>query len=166
MKNIILTGMMGNGKTTIAALLGKKLHRQVIDTDDVVVELGGMSIAEMFSVHGEEFMRKLETESCKLLSKKTDLIIATGGGLPMREENRAYLRESGIVVFLNRDPGITYDTMDRTGRPLAQQGREAFVQRFLDREPIYREFSHVVINDFSCPENTVAEILEKLEAEL
>lgn len=163
MKNIILTGMMGSGKTTIANLLGEKLSRQVIDTDDVVVELGGMSIAEMFSVRGEEFMRKLETESCRLLSEKEDLIIATGGGLPMRQENRDFLRGTGIVVFLNRDPGVTYDTMDRTGRPLAQQGRDAFVQRFLDREPTYRGFSHIVINDFSCPENTVAEILQKLE---
>lgn len=166
MKNIILTGMMGSGKTTIANLLGEKLSRQVIDTDDVVVELGGMSISEMFSLHGEEYMRKLETESCRLLSEKEDLIIATGGGLPMWQENRDYLRGTGIVVFLNRDPGVTYDTMDRTGRPLAQQGREAFVQRFLDREPTYRAFSHIVINDFSCPENTVAEILQKLEGEL
>lgn len=163
MKNLILTGMMGSGKTTIAALLGKRLGRKVVDTDDLVVQLGGMSIQEMFDVHGEPYMRNLETEACRRLSEKQNLVIACGGGLPLRQENREYLQKSGIVVFLNRDPGTTYDTMDRTGRPLAQQGREAFVLRFLEREPIYRDFSHIVIEDFSSPMNTVAEILEKLE---
>lgn len=164
MKNIILTGMMGSGKTTIANMLGKELSRQVVDTDDLVVELGGMSISDMFRIHGEEYMRKLETQAAKMLSEKEDLIIATGGGLPLRQENRDCLRKTGIVIFLRRDPGITYDTMDRSGRPLAQQGREAFVRRFLEREPTYRDFSHIIIHDFSCPNNTVAEILEKLEA--
>lgn len=166
MKNIVLTGMMGSGKTTIAALLGEALHRRTVDTDDLVVEMGGMSIADMFAIHGEAYMRALETEACRTLSHEEDLIIACGGGLPMREENRELLREKGVVLFLRRDPGITYDTMDRSGRPLAQQGREAFVARFREREPVYREFSHIIIEDFSSPANTVAEILNKLEVYL
>lgn len=166
MKNIVLTGMMGSGKTTIANLLGAKLHRRVIDTDDLVVEKGGMSISEMFVVHGEPYMRDLETEACRDLSQQDNLIIACGGGLPMRPKNQTYLRESSVVVFLRRDPGVIYDTMDRTGRPLAQQGREAFIRRFQEREPIYQAFSHITINDFSTPAATVAEILKKLEGQL
>ena len=163
MKNIILTGMMGSGKTTIAKLLGETLHRQVIDTDEMVERMESMTISQIFDTFGEEYMRQKETEACKHLSEKRNLIIATGGGLPMRETNRAYLRKNGIVIFLNRDPGTIYDTMDASGRPLAQQGRDAFVRRFADREPVYRAFSHIVVNDFSCPENTMAEILRKLE---
>lgn len=166
MKNIVLTGMMGSGKSTIARMLREKLRRKAVDTDDLVVEMGGMSISDMFSLHGEGHMRDLETEVCRRLSQEENLIIACGGGLPMREENRDYLRENGIVLFLRRDPGVTYDTMDRSGRPLAQQGRDAFVERFLEREPIYREFSHIVIEDFSSHKNTLAEILRKLEGYL
>lgn len=163
MKNIVLTGMMGSGKTTIANLLGRCLHRQVIDTDDLVVEKGGMPIADMFALHGEAYMRDLETQVCRELSSREDLIIACGGGLPLRQENREYLRESSVVIFLRRDPGITYDTMDRSGRPLAQQGRDAFIRRFQEREPIYQAFSHVTVNDFSSTAATVSEVLEKLE---
>lgn len=166
MKNIVLTGMMGSGKTTIARMLSEKLCRKAVDTDDLVVEMGGMSISDMFSLHGESHMRELETEACRRLSQEENLIIACGGGLPLRRENREYLRKNGVVLFLRRDPGITYDTMDHSGRPLAQQGREAFVARFLEREPIYREFSHIIIEDFSSPQNTVAEIMRKLEGYL
>lgn len=166
MKNIVLTGMMGSGKSTIARMLSEKLHRKAVDTDDLVVEMGGMSISDMFSLHGEEYMRALETEACRRLSEEENLIIACGGGLPLRQENCELLRNNGVVLFLRRDPGFTYDTMDRSGRPLAQQGREAFVEKFLEREPVYRDFSHIVIEDFSSHKNTMAEILRKLEGYL
>ena len=166
MENIILCGMMGCGKTTCANLLGEALGRQVVDTDDLVVKKAGMSISELFAAQGETAMRDLETEVARELSRKSDLIIATGGGLPLREENRRLLRDTGIVVFLRRDPGEIYDTADMSDRPLGQQGRDAFLARFAQREPIYREFSHIIIHDFSSPEATVAEILTKLEEKL
>ena len=87
MKNIILCGMMGCGKTTCANLLGTKLGRQVVDTDDLVVKKAGMSISELFAAQGEAAMRDLETQVARELSEKQDLVIATGGGLPLREEN-------------------------------------------------------------------------------
>ncbi len=166
MENIILCGMMGCGKTTCAKLLGDHLGRKVVDTDDLVVEKAGMSISALFALQGEAAMRDLETQVARELSRKQDLIIATGGGLPLREENRKLLRSTGIVVFLQRDPGEIYDTADMSGRPLGQQGREAFLARFAQREPIYQAFSHIVIHDFSSPEATVAEILTKLEGKL
>ena len=166
MKNIILCGMMGCGKTTCARLLGNQLGLQVVDTDDLVVEKAGMSISDLFAAQGETAMRDLETQVAQELSQKQDLVIATGGGLPLREENRNLLRTTGVVVFLRRDPGEIYDTADMSGRPLGQQGREAFLARFAQREPIYQAFSHIIINDFSSPEDTVAEILTKLEGKL
>lgn len=164
MKNIVLTGMMGSGKSTCAHLLGKALGRPVIDTDDLVVEKAGMSISEMFAKFGEEYMRDLETEVCRELGAQEGLILATGGGLPLREENRNYLRENGIVIFLDRDPGEIYDSMDASGRPLAQQGRDAFIARFYQRQPVYRTFAHVVVEEFASPNLTVKNILDKLEA--
>lgn len=82
MKNIILCGMMGCGKTTCANLLGTKLGRQVVDTDDLVVKKAGMNISELFAAQGEAAMRDLETQVARELSEKQDLVIATGGGLP------------------------------------------------------------------------------------
>lgn len=163
MKNIILTGMMGCGKSTLAQMLGETLHRNVVDTDTLVEEKAGMTISQIFAQYGEEHMRELETAVCRELSQQENLIIATGGGLPLRQENRDYLRSTGTVFFLNRDPAQIYDTMDKSGRPLAQQGKAAFLQRFSDREPIYRDFSHIIIQDFSTPQHTLSEILTKLE---
>ncbi len=73
MKNIILCGMMGCGKTTCANLLGTKLGRQVVDTDDLVVKKAGMSISELFAAQGEAAMRDLETQVARELSEKQDL---------------------------------------------------------------------------------------------
>lgn len=165
MRNIILTGMMGCGKSTLAQMLGEQLHRNVVDTDTLVEEKSGITISQIFAQYGEEHMRELETAVCRELSQQENLIIATGGGLPLRQENRDYLRSTGTVFFLNRDPSEIYDTMDKSGRPLAQQGKAAFLQRFSDREPIYRDFAHVTIEDFSTPEHTLAEILQKMEVQ-
>lgn len=166
MKNIVLCGMMGCGKTTCANLLGQKLHRKVVDTDALVEQRAGMSISSLFAQKGETTMRDLESQVAKELGASSDLIIATGGGLPLREENRRYLKNTGIVFFLCRDPGEIYDTADMSGRPLGQQGRAAFLERFSQREPIYRAFSHITIRSFSSPETTVAEIIKNLEGQL
>lgn len=166
MKNLVLTGMMGCGKTTMAGLLGKVLQRPVVDTDALVEEKAGMTIKELFSHYGEQYMRDVETAVCRELSQKEGLVIACGGGLPLRDENRRCLRENGVVIFLRRDPEETYDTMDTSGRPLAQQGKADFLLRFSQREPVYRSFSHITVRDFSSPEATLEEILNKLEGSL
>lgn len=91
----------------------------------------------------------------------------TGGGhrrgLPLREENRRLLRSSGTVVFLNRDPAEIFATADMSGRPLGQQGKEAFLERFAQRLPLYRACAHVEITNFRSVRQTVTEILMKLE---
>lgn len=163
MKNIILCGMMGCGKTTMAQRLSRRLGRQAADTDALVEEKAGMTISEIFARQGEEVMRDLETAVCRDLSRREDLIVATGGGLPLREENRRLLRENGVVLFLRRDPGESYDTGDMSLRPLGRQGREAFLARYARREPVYLAFSHIIIENFSSPGETEEEIIRKLE---
>lgn len=85
------------------------------------------------------------------------------GGLPMRPDCITALKQSGVVFWLRRDPGETYDTMDTAGRPLAQQGREDFLARFAQREPVYRQWADHVIDDFSSPECTMNQVLEALK---
>lgn len=163
MKNIYLIGMMGCGKSTCAQRLGKQLGRAVVDTDALIVERAGKSISDIFATEGEAAFRNLETQICRECGAQTDLVVATGGGLPLRAENRQLLRQSGTVVFLHRDPAEIYDSADMSGRPLGQQGRAAFLERFAARLPAYRDCAHVEITDFSTVEHTVAEIRLKLE---
>lgn len=163
MKNIYLIGMMNCGKSTCARLLHTALECPSLDTDLYIEGKTGMTISEIFSQFGEQYFRDQETEVCRELGKKEGLVVACGGGLPLRQENRNLLRRSGTVIFLNRNPERMYDKADMSARPLGQQGKEAFLQRFSQREPVYRAAAHIVIGDYPTPEQTVAEILRQLE---
>jgi shikimate kinase len=163
MKNIVLIGMMGSGKSTIGALLAQRLGRTLVDTDQRIVEREGRSISEIFADKGEGYFRDLELAVARELGEQRDLIVACGGGLPLREDCITPLKESGTVFWLRRDPGETYDTMDTAGRPLAQQGRQDFLDRFAQREPIYRRWADYIIDDFSSPEATLQHVLEALK---
>lgn len=162
MKNIVLIGMMGCGKSTVGALLAQKLGLTLVDTDALIEEREGRSISEIFATDGEGYFRDQELGVSEELARKQDLVIACGGGLPMKPDCIGSLKYSGTVIWLCRDPGETYDTMDASGRPLAQQGREAFLERFAQREPVYRQWADAVIEDFSSPENTLKAVLEVL----
>ena len=163
MKNIILIGMMGCGKTTQATLLANKLNRALVDTDELIVAQEGRSISEIFAADGEAYFRNLEQGVSEELGQMQDLIIACGGGLPLQSACMTALKQNGTVIWLRRDPGETYDTVDSSGRPLAQQGRQDFLDRFARREPIYRQWSDIVIDDFTSPEVTLNKILEALQ---
>ncbi len=163
MKNIYLIGMMSCGKSTCARLLHQRLNLPALDTDQYLEARTGMSVRDIFAMHGEAYFRNLETELCRELAVRENLIVACGGGLPLGEENRRLLRQSGTVIFLNRDPGRSYDQGDMSGRPLGQQGREAFLARFAQREPLYRAAAHIIIGDYPTPEDTLGEILRQLE---
>lgn len=162
MNNIVLIGMMGCGKTTCGRLLAQRLGRELVDTDALIVHREGRSIADIFATDGEHHFRALEESAARELAERDGLVIACGGGLPLRPEAMGPLKASGRVVFLCRDPGQTYDTVPMDARPLGQGGREAFLARFRDREPVYRGYADLVVTDFSSPEATVQAILEGL----
>ncbi len=164
MKNLVLTGMMGCGKTTCGKLLAQRLGRELIDTDAYIEQRQGRTIAEIFAAEGEPYFRALELDVCRELSGQQNLVIACGGGLPLQAACRDALGSSGVVVFLNRDPGAIYDSLDTQGRPLAQQDRAAFLERFRQREPVYRAWADVTVTDPASPEAAVEELLNKVEA--
>ena len=144
-KNIVLIGMMGAGKTTVGTRLARRLHRPFADTDVLIEEREGRSIPDIFARDGEDAFRELELEISRELSGKSGLIIACGGGLPLREESIAALKQNGLVFWLDRDPAETYDSLELSHRPLARSGREDFIQRYQDRAPIYRKWSDHII---------------------
>lgn len=144
-KNIVLIGMMGCGKSTVGKLLAQHFGYTLMDTDAIIEERENRAIAGIFASDGEAYFRALELELCRELSGQQNLVIACGGGLPLQDEAIAALKENGLVFWLNRDPGRTYDALDVSGRPLAQAGREDFVRRYHDRAPVYRRWADYII---------------------
>lgn len=144
-QNIILTGMMGCGKTTVGRLLAQRLGLELADTDALIEEESQSTIRDIFRDYGEDRFRDWEETVSRELGRKSGLVVACGGGLPMRDAAITALKQSGPVFWLDRDPGETYDGLDVSGRPLAQSGREEFVRRYQDRAPVYRRWADYII---------------------
>ena len=102
MKNIVLMGFMGAGKTTIGKKLAKALECEFIDTDEWIEKEQGRKISDIFAEDGEVAFRDMEKDLLKRLQNSEDrFVLSIGGGMPVREENRALLRNLGTVVYLN-----------------------------------------------------------------
>lgn len=162
--NLVLIGMMGCGKSTCGRLLARKLKRKFVDTDALIEQRQGRAISDIFAQEGEPYFRDLETALAQELSGETDLVIATGGGIILRDENVAALRENGFVVWLNRPADQIFDHVSMAGRPLAQDGKDAFLTRFAQREERYRKAAHLEVREFSSPQATVRYILQHWDA--
>ncbi len=163
MKNIVLIGMMGSGKTTVGQLLAGRLKRTLVDTDKLIEAREGMTVSEIFATQGEIYFRSVEAGVAQALSLRQDLVIACGGGLPLQEAAMAALKESGAVVWLDRDPGDIFDHEDMTGRPLAQAGRAAFLEKAAQRREVYARWADVTVTDFTSPISTAARVREAVE---
>ena len=116
--NLYLIGMMGAGKTTVGRLLAKQLGYYFFDTDDVITQLAGQSVVDIFATAGEEGFRQLESQVLAQLSAYKNLVVATGGGIVLRRENWSYLHH-GVVVWLEVPVEQLYDRLrEDTSRPL------------------------------------------------
>ena len=165
MSNLILIGMMGCGKTTVGQLLAQRLGWAFIDTDAYIEGRLGRTIPDLFAKEGEEYFRDWELRVSRELAGRDRTVIACGGGLPTRPDAIAVLKASGRVVWLNRDPEEIIDTVSMAGRPLGQGGRQAFLDRFAQREPIYRQWADHIVQGHRSPQEA-AEELAALYAEV
>ena len=159
MQNIILIGMPGCGKTTIAALLAEKLGRPALDSDAEIIRLAGKSIPEIFAQDGEPVFRDWETAALKVLGKGSGAVIATGGGCVTKERNYPLLHQNGRIFWLTRP----LDVLPTDGRPLSQSNRLADL--YAVRKPMYEAFVDHIIDNSGSPEDTVAAILACMEDE-
>ena len=142
--NIVLIGMPGCGKSTIASLLAEKTRRNFVDTDTLTEEFEGRSIPDIFARDGEEYFRSLETEAAKKAGKYSSHIIATGGGMVLREENYDPLKQNGVIFFIERN----VSQLTRDGRPLSLSADLS--EMYKNRLPLYQKFAdHTVRNDGS-----------------
>lgn len=162
-KNIVLIGFMGSGKSTIARLLADKLDKATIDSDDYISKNANLSIREIFNIHGEKYFRKLEKDFIDKFSKEKDFIIATGGGMPIFNDistlgNRFYLK-ADFDRILQR-----IQKQNDSKRPLFDNIDRAY-NLYTERLTIYEKHCDYIIDSNTTEEIIVESILEKLYKE-
>lgn len=148
-RSIVLIGFMGCGKSTIGRALADSLGYTFQDTDAMIEDMYKKSIAKMFAEDGEEYFRNAETELLTKLAGAADgVVLATGGGMPMREKNATLLREIGTVVFLDTKIETILERLQNdTGRPLADgEDREKKLRPLYEKRlPVYRAVAEYIL---------------------
>ena len=140
----------------LAAALGEALGREVCDSDALIEKLAGMPIPQIFAQQGEDAFRRLETQAIAELSKRSGIILATGGGCVTRAENYPLLHQNSAIFWLQRD----LSQLPTDGRPLSQTGKlEAM---YAVRRPLYERFADVTIDNNGPLEDAVNAIKEAL----
>ena len=162
--NIVLIGYRGTGKSTVAKILGQRLERKVISTDAEIVKEAGQSIPQIVERFGWDHFRDLETQMCRKLQDQTHLVIDTGGGLILKEENGKILKANGKIFWLTAEvPTIVKRISGDTQRP-SLSGTKTFVEEIEDilkeRTPKYQAAAdHVISTDHSSPQQIADTIL-------
>lgn len=167
MKNVILIGFMGAGKTAVGNRLSKKLGLDYIDTDQYIEEKEGMSISDIFAQKGEEYFRMLETSVIKeLMQLEKPTVFSTGGGMPLREENAKLLKELGIVIYLKAEADTIYARVKGdTKRPLLQcdDPKKKIMDLLKERNPKYEAAgNYAVIVDGKDIQTVAQEVIKLL----
>jgi shikimate kinase len=155
--NVAIVGYMGSGKTTVGRSLARKLGRAFVDLDRAIVERAGRTIPEIFEHPGEGHFRDLEHLALlDALDGARGRVIACGGGIVVRPENRALLKRVP-TVFLREDLGLLYERTRGTGRPLRAARREDFERHYAERLPLYEEVADQEVAVRGRPPQEVAE---------
>lgn len=165
MGNIFLVGLMGAGKTTVGRLLAKHFDMQFYDTDHEIEIRTGVKIPIIFEVEGEDGFRKREISVIEELSKLQHIVLATGGGAILAEENRQSLSKNGTVVYLRANVAELWRrTRNDKSRPLLQTDnpRAKLEQLFEERNPLYSEVASIIVDTGGQPVAHIVQLLEEL----
>ena len=170
MKNVVLIGFMGTGKTSTGKALAAKLGYAFLDIDQKIEEEQGRSISEIFSAEGEDYFRRCEKEMVDRASKRKNTVIATGGGTVKNPENMAALREGGIVVCLSANVDTVLERTRKKGvRPILdgkdEGDRRLAVESLMEeRKELYRQADYTVDTSDMSPLQVVDDIVRHLKA--
>ncbi|MFA6320410.1 MAG: shikimate kinase [Candidatus Omnitrophota bacterium] len=163
MKNIVLVGFMGTGKTTIAIQLANKLGMRYVSTDDMIEKREKRTINEIFTKSGEEYFRDVESDVVREISQAEGLVVDAGGGVVIREENLVNLKSSGIVICLTADEDTIMErTKKYKHRPLlnVEDPKQKIRALLAKRAPFYAKADHFI----DTGEFTARQVIEKIEA--
>ncbi|MGH4137957.1 shikimate kinase [Clostridium sp.] len=159
MKNIVLIGMPGSGKSVIGEIIAKKLEMTLIDTDTYIKETTGKNITEIFK-NGETFFRNIEAKAVSEVSRKTFAVIATGGGVVSRYENIENLKKNGVIIYINRPIENIAGDIDVETRPLLANDPCQIYRLFEERGPLYKEYCDYEIINISNIDDMVSNIID------
>lgn len=156
-KNIVLIGMPGCGKTAVGKELSALLRMVLIDTDQMVEQADGRTIPDIFAQDGETAFRDKETAAAKRAASMTGVIIATGGGMVLREENMRVLEENGIIFFRDRDLADILGE-DLSDRPLLSGDKQRIYDLYQQRIHLYRGYAQHTISNTGTAKEAAARI--------
>jgi shikimate kinase len=163
--NIYLIGMMGSGKSTVGKTLSEKMHKPFIDLDSEIEKGTGKNISEIFDIDGEEQFRKIETKQLKQYSES---IVACGGGIVLKDENREFINENGVTILLTASmEELSHRLSDSGNRPLLADDNteEALTKLWMERQIDYLETANFTIEtDGKNPEQLTEEILVQINS--
>lgn len=156
--NIVLTGFMGTGKTTVGKLVAKTLERPFVDTDEAIVQRAGKPIAAIFAEDGEAVFRLFERRVCRFYAGQPGYVIATGGGMLVEPSNLKVMQASGLVICLLASvETIRARLADEVGvRPLFAGDWETLLKQ---RETAYAAIPHHITTDNRTPEQVAEEVI-------
>lgn len=167
--SIFIVGPMGAGKTTIGRLLARQMGREFIDSDLFIEEQSGADIAWIFAKEGESGFRERESRAIDQLTQRQGIILATGGGVVMRECNRDWLKSRGIVIYLRAsvETQMRRTAKDKS-RPLLQQPnpKQVLSDLFKVRDPLYQQVADITIaTGHTYPRQMLQQIITELQQE-
>lgn len=157
LRNVVLIGMPGCGKSVVGKALAQRLGKGFVDLDEEVVRRAGKSIPDIFAQDGETAFRDMESSLAREYGAKTGLIISTGGGVVLRRENLPPLRQNGTVIHVKRD----ISRLARAGRPLSQ--RTSPEELWRQRKKLYEGFADAAVHNDGAVDDTVEQIERELE---
>lgn len=166
MKNIVLFGFMGAGKSSVGKMLAERLNISFIEMDEIIENENKMTISDIFEEYGEAHFRELEKDLVKRISKDNSCVISTGGGVVLDEENVKLLGKNGILISLMAREKVIYERIkNETQRPLLKtENILQKIKEMLDyRRPFYEKAGHCIDTSDRSKEEVVEEILEYVE---
>lgn len=163
-RNIVITGFMGTGKSTVGRRVAELLGRSLVDTDEEIVKRVGMAIPQIFATYGEDGFRHIEKRICRFYAAQRGYVIATGGGMLVDEGNREVMIASGFVVCLNTSPEEIRQRLmkDAVERPLLAGDWLALLEQ---RRPVYAEIPYQIDTSSKTPEEIAQEIVRLWQSE-
>lgn len=154
--NVILTGFMGTGKTTVGQLVAAQTGLRFVDTDAEIVARAGMTIPDVFAQQGEPAFRALESGICAELATRSGQVIATGGGALVDPCNRDIMQAAGLLVCLTARPDVIRERLaDFDGRPLATNWEHLL----RERRAAYAQIPHQIDTSEKSPEQVATEVV-------